>query len=142
VKTAWDYPTPADAYLDRPDDAESAIDEMPAARGLVVTAVEPNDAMRPNGRTCTEALGVTWVAGTAEATTPVSSGSRLVAFGSSFNVTAGDCVDARRSHATLERQAGASFHAVVDGVQTRFDTHGHDLITVPCVTPIPVARRR
>ena len=248
MKTAWDYTTLADAYLKRPDYADSAIDTMVAtagvaagdavadvgagvahltlmlaARGLAVTAVEPNDAMRGNGRRRTEALGVTWVEGVGEATTLPSHSYRLVTFGSSFNVTdrpkalaetarllvpggwfacmwnhrdledpiqkaieehiaaavpgysygtrredqtavidesglfgpvqtiegrvehpqsVKDCVDAWRSHATLERQAGESFHTVVDGIEALLGRIGKDPITVPYTTRIWVAQLR
>jgi ubiquinone/menaquinone biosynthesis C-methylase UbiE len=112
MKTEWDYTTLADAYLKRPDYADAAIDAMLAiagaekgdkfcdvgagvahltlmlaARGLEVTAVEPNDAMRANGIKRTEALPkVRWHEGTGEQTGQVAQGFDMVTFGSSFNV--------------------------------------------------------
>ena len=112
MKTEWDYTTLADAYLKRPDYADAAIDAllaiagaekgdkfcdvgagvahltlMLAARGLDVTAVEPNDAMRANGIKRTEALpNVCWHEGTGEHTGQVAQGFDMVTFGSSFNV--------------------------------------------------------
>jgi ubiquinone/menaquinone biosynthesis C-methylase UbiE len=113
VKTDWDYTDLADAYLLRPDYAQDAIDEliriaavpdgarvcdigagvahltlMLAERGFIVDAVEPNDAMRANGRRRTEAWpNVTWAEGTGEATGMPGGRYSLVTFGSSFNVT-------------------------------------------------------
>lgn len=113
TRTAWDYTHLADAYLKRPQYAESAINALLrlaevepgvavcdvgagtahltlllAARGLRVTAVEPNDAMRSNGIRRTAHLeNVTWHDGTGEATGCPDHGFRLVTFGSSFNVT-------------------------------------------------------
>jgi ubiquinone/menaquinone biosynthesis C-methylase UbiE len=112
MKTEWDYTTLADAYLKRPDYADAAIDAMLAitgaekgdkfcdvgagvahltlmlaARGLDVTAVEPNDAMRANGIKRTAALpNVSWHEGTGEQTGQVAKGFDMVTFGSSFNV--------------------------------------------------------
>ena len=115
MKTEWDYTTLADAYLKRPDYADAAIDAMLAiagakkgdkfcdvgagvahlslmlaARGLNVTAVEPNDAMRAIGIKRTEALpNVSWHEGTGEQTGQVAQGFDMVTFGSSFNVCDG-----------------------------------------------------
>jgi ubiquinone/menaquinone biosynthesis C-methylase UbiE len=112
MKTEWDYTTLADAYLERPDYADAAIDAMVAiagvkpgdrvcdvgagvahltlmlaARGLNVTAVEPNDAMRANGIKRTEKLAnVKWHEGTGEETGQPDRTYRMVTFGSSFNV--------------------------------------------------------
>ncbi len=112
MKTEWDYTTLADAYLKRPDYADAAIDAMLsiagaekgyrfcdvgagvahltlmlAVRGLDVTAVEPNDAMRANGVKRTEKLGnVRWHEGTGEHTGQASKAFDMVTFGSSFNV--------------------------------------------------------
>lgn len=113
MKTEWDYSALADAYLKRPDYAPSAIDGLIqltgisrndpvcdvgagvahltlelARRGLQVTAVEPNDAMRANGIKRTTAMhNVNWVEGTGEVTHQDSGRFKLVTFGSSFNVT-------------------------------------------------------
>ena len=112
MKTDWDYTDLADAYLQRPDYAESAIDSMLAIsgirkgsrvcdvgagvahltlmlaeRGLDVTAVEPNDAMRANGAKRTSSMpNVVWHEGTGEETGQSHAAFDLVTFGSSFNV--------------------------------------------------------
>ena len=112
MKTAWDYSNLADAYLKRPDYSQDAIDQlvlktglqpgakvcdvgagvahltlMLAAKGFEVAAVEPNDAMRENGKTRTKSLSnVTWHEGTGENTGQASETFDLVTFGSSFNV--------------------------------------------------------
>ncbi len=112
LKTEWDYTNLADAYLKRPDYAQDAVDKMLsiagvqkgdkvcdvgagvahltlmlAAKGLDVTAVEPNDAMRANGIKRTEKLpNVKWFEGVGEHTGQESSSFKLVTFGSSFNV--------------------------------------------------------
>ncbi len=112
MKTEWDYTNLADAYLKRPDYAQEAIDEMLsisgvragdkvcdvgagvahltlmlAAKGLDVTAVEPNDAMRANGIKRTESLSnVQWFEGVGEHTGQPDGQFKLVTFGSSFNV--------------------------------------------------------
>ena len=112
MKTEWDYTDLADAYLKRPNYADSAIDAMLsvagigrgdkvcdvgagaahltlmlAARGLIITAVEPNDAMRSNGIKRTSALqNIDWYEGTGEQTDQESYSFDLVTFGSSFNV--------------------------------------------------------
>lgn len=112
MKTEWDYTTLADAYLRRPDYADAAIDAMLAimgaqkgdkicdvgagvahltlmlaARGMDVTAVEPNDAMRVNGMKRTKELtNVRWQEGTGEQTGQPSQTFNVVTFGSSFNV--------------------------------------------------------
>lgn len=112
MKTEWDYTALADAYLKRPDYADAAIDAMLAiaglapgasacdvgagvahltlmlaARGIAVTAVEPNDAMRANGIYRTANLrNVHWVEGTGEDTHQAPQSFDLVSFGSSFNV--------------------------------------------------------
>lgn len=112
MKTEWDYTNLAEAYLKRPDYAESAIDEMLktagvqkgdrvcdvgagaahltrllAQKGFVVNAVEPNDAMRENGIKRTEEFAnVTWSEGVGEDTGMKTGVFSLVTFGSSFNV--------------------------------------------------------
>ena len=112
MKTEWDYTKLADAYLKRPDYAESVIDRMIetagmeqggtvcdigagaahftiklAERGLKVCAVEPNDAMRSNGiRRTTQFADVSWFEGVGEHTGMESNKFDLVTFGSSFNV--------------------------------------------------------
>lgn len=111
MKTEWDYTELADAYIDRPDYADDAINEMLAAmklksglvcdvgagvahltlklasRGFEVVAVEPNDAMRANGiKRTANYRNVTWHDGTGEQTMQRSQVFDLVTFGSSFNV--------------------------------------------------------
>ena len=112
MKTEWDYTNLADAYLSRPAYASSAIDQLfshcklqskakacdigagvghltieLAKRGLIVTAVEPNDAMRKNGIKQTQNLkNVSWFEGSAEDTKQTAHAFEIVTFGSSFNV--------------------------------------------------------
>lgn len=123
MKTEWDYTNLADAYLKRPDYAQEAIDKMLAVagvhagdavcdvgagvahltlmladKGLDITAVEPNDAMRANGIKRTEGYpNVKWFEGVGEHTGQPESKFKLVTFGSSFNVT-------NRQEALLEAQ--------------------------------------
>lgn len=112
MKTEWDYSALADAYLERPEYAQDALDALTGIaglqkgdrvcdigagvahltipfleRGFLVDAVEPNDAMRANGkkRTTTYA-GVQWFEGTGEATGCPDAAYDFVSFGSSFNV--------------------------------------------------------
>jgi len=113
MKTNWDYTDLAEAYLKRPQYSDDAIDGLMersgiaagaaacdvgagvahltlklAARGLKVTAVEPNDAMRALGQKRTADLpDVTWFEGTGEETGQATGAYDLVTFGSSFNVT-------------------------------------------------------
>lgn len=256
MKTEWDYTTLADAYLKRPDYANAAIDAMLsiagatkgqkfcdigagvahltlllAARGMDVTAVEPNDAMRANGIKRTALLpNVRWHEGTGEQTGLTSQAYDMVTFGSSFNVcdrqsalketarilkphgwfacmwnhrrlddpiqsqiesiikervagygygtrredqtetiessglfeqvvhidarvmhtqTITECVEAWRSHATLERQSGAAFPEVVAEIEAYLNHYdrecpvsGRGLIEIPYSTHIWVARLR
>ena len=112
MKTNWDYTSLADAYLKRPDYSDYAIDAMLsiagvkqgykvcdigagvahltlmlASKGLEITAVEPNDAMRANGIKRTAKLNnVNWFEGTGESNGQSSNTYELVTFGSSFNV--------------------------------------------------------
>lgn len=112
MKTEWDYTDLAEAYLKRPDYAQSAIDKMLetagvkkgddvcdvgagaahltlklAEYGLNVCAVEPNDAMRANGRKRTSQYeNVQWFEGIGEHTGMDDHKFKLVTFGSSFNV--------------------------------------------------------
>ncbi|MFT5429433.1 MAG: ubiquinone/menaquinone biosynthesis C-methylase UbiE [Myxococcota bacterium] len=249
MKTAWDYTSLADAYLKRPDYATEAIDElcalagvsagsdvadvgagvahltlMLADRGLNVTAVEPNDAMRANGITRTASFkNVRWFEGVGEATTLEDNSYDFVTFGSSFNVTDRqealketkriarprawfacmwnhrdlsdpiqtaiediikkhvdsydygsrredqtavinaselfgdvhklegvvhhsqtiiDCVEAWRSHATLQRQAGDAFPAVVKDIEAMLADLKTDAIQIPYTTRIWAAQLR
>lgn len=113
MKTEWDYTKLAEAYLKRPDYAESALEKMLsvanmggerhtvcdvgagaahltlflAKKGFDVHAVEPNDAMRKNGMMRTESYkNVKWFEGVGEHTGQQESAFDLVTFGSSFNV--------------------------------------------------------
>ncbi|MDZ4677719.1 MAG: methyltransferase domain-containing protein [Oligoflexia bacterium] len=113
MKTTWDYSDLANAYLMRPDYSDSAIDDMLkiagiqkgakvcdvgagvahltlklAVRGLDVTAVEPNDAMRANGiKRTADFPKVRWFEGTGEQSGQPANTYEMVTFGSSFNVT-------------------------------------------------------
>ncbi|MFJ2321799.1 MULTISPECIES: class I SAM-dependent methyltransferase [unclassified Pseudomonas] len=249
MKTEWDYTTLADAYLKRPDYADAAIDAMLsiagaeqgdkfcdvgagvahltlmlAARGLDVTAVEPNDAMRANGIKRTAALAnVKWHEGTGEVTGQAAQAFDMVTFGSSFNVcdrqqalketarilkprgwfacmwnhrnledpiqarieaiikervagygygtrredqtavidaselfgpvvhldarviheqSIAECLEAWRSHATLERQAGAKFHEVISAIDDYLQSLQTPSIEIPYSTNIWVAQLR
>lgn len=112
MKTEWDYTDLAEAYLKRPDYAQTAIDKMLeiagvkkgdvvcdvgagaahltlklAEYGLNVCAVEPNDAMRANGiRRTAEYGNVRWFEGVGEQTGMEDHKFDLVTFGSSFSV--------------------------------------------------------
>lgn len=112
MKTEWDYTQLADAYLERPDYAPDALKELfrvadikagnrvcdlgagvahltlPLANfGCIVDAVEPNDAMRMNGKKRTGSLpNVEWHEGTGEQSGRPAGTYDLVTFGSSFNV--------------------------------------------------------
>ncbi|MBU2097518.1 MAG: class I SAM-dependent methyltransferase [Gammaproteobacteria bacterium] len=111
MKTEWNYTELAEAYLKRPDYADSAIDQLfqlaglKAAntacdvgagvahltlhllkRGLKVTAVEPNDAMRERGIRRTSGQNVQWFEGVGEDTRQAPASFDIVTFGSSFNV--------------------------------------------------------
>jgi len=112
MKTEWDYTELAGAYLLRPDYSDAAVSGMLklcgipteadvcdigagvahltlmlAKRGLRVTAVEPNNAMRNNGELRTRELNnVKWYEGTGENTGQRDNAFDLVTFGSSFNV--------------------------------------------------------
>ncbi|ANI57363.1 class I SAM-dependent methyltransferase [Pseudomonas sp. DR 5-09] len=249
MKTEWDYTTLADAYLKRPDYADAAIDAMLsiagaeqgdkfcdvgagvahltlmlAARGLDVTAVEPNDAMRANGiKRTAELSNVKWHEGTGEATGQTTQAFDMVTFGSSFNVcdrqqalketarilkprgwfacmwnhrnledpiqarieaiikdrvpgygygtrredqtavidaselfgpvvhldarviheqSIEECLEAWRSHATLERQAGANFHEVISAIDDYLKSLKTPSIQIPYSTNIWVAQLR
>lgn len=130
MKTEWDYTELANAYLKRPDYADAAIDAMLAVagigtgarvcdigagvahltlmlakRGLDVTAVEPNDAMRENGSGRTALLNnVKWFEGTGENTLQPEQSFDLVTFGSSFNVC--DTASALRETARILKPGG------------------------------------
>ncbi|WP_027204156.1 class I SAM-dependent methyltransferase [Butyrivibrio fibrisolvens] len=112
MKTEWDYTNLAEAYLKRPDYADSAIDNMLKTAGVSkgakvcdigagaghltimlakrdydICAVEPNDAMRANGIKRTKQFSnVKWFEGVGEHTGMNDSEFDLVTFGSSFNV--------------------------------------------------------
>jgi ubiquinone/menaquinone biosynthesis C-methylase UbiE len=112
MKTEWDYTNLAEAYLKRPDYSLDAIQAMLETSGtgvgslacdvgagvahltlmlekagLLVTSIEPNDAMRSLGQNRTAELkGVKWIEGTGENTYQDSETFNIVTFGSSFNV--------------------------------------------------------
>lgn len=112
MKVEWDYTDLAEAYLKRPDYAQSAIDKMLevsgvrkgdaacdvgagaahltlklAEYGLDIYAVEPNDAMRKNGiKRTSQYKNVQWFEGVGEHTGMECNKFALVTFGSSFNV--------------------------------------------------------
>ena len=247
--TNWDYTSLAAAYVKRADYSADAIDRMlqltgvkngdavcdvgaGAAhltlpllrRGLRVTAVEPNDAMREQGRGRTAGMAdVVWCDGTGEATGQPDDAYALVTFGSSFNVTdrpralseavrilrprgwfaclwnhrdlddplqariedairavvpgyaygtrredqtpiidasglfhrvhaiegpvvhvqaVDDCLEAWRSHATLQRQAGDRFGRVIETIAAVLRETGAAAVPVPYVTRIWVAQAK
>ena len=112
MKTTIDYTPFAEAYQKRPDYADTAIAQLMeltktqsgatvcdvgagdghltrllAARGLLVHAVEPNDAMRENGMRATSTYpNVRWHEGTGESTGLPSHRFHLVTFGGSFTL--------------------------------------------------------
>lgn len=53
-----------------------------------------------------------------------------------------ECVEAWRSHATLERQAGAAFHDVVAAIESYLQSLGTSSIQIPYSTNIWVAQLR
>ncbi|MFN0105802.1 MAG: class I SAM-dependent methyltransferase [Bryobacteraceae bacterium] len=249
MKTEWDYTKLAQAYISRPSYADAAIDglltmtgirrddfvcdigagvahltRMLAARGLRVTAIEPNDAMRERGIKRTEDFAqVRWFQGTGERTGQGAGSFDLVTFGSSFNVcdrpaaltetarilkprgwfacmwnhrqlddpiqtqieaiirdlvpsygygtrredqtgvidasglfcpvvhldsrvtheqSIAECVEAWRSHATLERQAGVAFHSVIEAIEKYLTSLDVPAIKIPYATNIWIARLR
>lgn len=112
MKTEWDYTNLAQAYLKRPDYSLEAIKQMLQKtnvikgdlacdvgagvahlslmlikEGLIVTSVEPNDAMRNLGQERTAKFeNITWFEGTGENTEQAEKTFDIVTFGSSFNV--------------------------------------------------------
>jgi ubiquinone/menaquinone biosynthesis C-methylase UbiE len=110
-KVDWDYTKLAATYTQRPPYAALAVDRIVEAsgqsrpkvadigagnahltvellaRGCVVDAVEPNDAMRSIGIERTEGGEVTWHVGVGEDTGLPARSYDLVTFGSSFAVT-------------------------------------------------------
>jgi ubiquinone/menaquinone biosynthesis C-methylase UbiE len=112
MKTEWDYSDLAEAYVSRPNYSEGAIDALMAItnsrdgdtvcdigagvghlslmlekRGVVVTAVEPNNSMRSIGKERTSLrTRIQWFEGTGEYSGQPSKAFDLVTFGSSFNV--------------------------------------------------------
>jgi ubiquinone/menaquinone biosynthesis C-methylase UbiE len=53
-----------------------------------------------------------------------------------------ECIEAWRSHATLQRQAGAAFHDVVAAIETYLQSIGKTCIQIPYSTNIWVAQLR
>ena len=51
-----------------------------------------------------------------------------------------ECVEAWRSHATLERQAGESFHEIIEDIESYLVSLGTESIQIPYSTNIWVAR--
>lgn len=249
MKTSWDYSKLANAYLKRPDYSEDVITSllhkanqipnnkvcdigagvahltiMLASKGLDVTAVEPNDAMRNNGISRTRQYpNITWYEGTGESTGQASNAFDLVTFGSSFNVcdrakalqessrilkdngwffclwnhrdlsdplqasieeiikryidgygygtrredqteiilksnlfhdvsfvegsvthsqTIDECIEAWRSHATLSRQAGDKFDAIIKAISDMLKDTGLNDISIPYTTRAWIAQKK
>lgn len=112
MKTEWDYSELAESYQSRPDYSEYAVNALLSVaktkqgdlvcdigagvghltlmlkkHNLVVTAVEPNEAMRSIGiQRTANCNGVRWFDGTGESSGQNSESFDLVTFGSSFNV--------------------------------------------------------
>ena len=112
MKTNWNYTKLARAYVQRPSYSNCAIDKMvklsglkdgaPVCdigagvahltlmlldRGLDVTAIEPNSAMRKFGiKRTTGYQNISWLEGTGEKTNLNDNSFQMVTFGSSFNV--------------------------------------------------------
>lgn len=112
MKTDWDYTELANAYLKRPKYSKKAVDKvidmasvqkndracdigagtghltsMLAEYGCVVTAIEPNEAMRNIGAVQTSVFSnIIWIEAKAEETKQNNNVFKLVTFGSSFNV--------------------------------------------------------
>lgn len=126
----WDYTSLAQAYGGRPRYSEAVIAELLEIaaleqgdhvcdvgagtghlavhlleHGLVVDAVEPNDAMRAIGRERFDDAPIEWHEAAAESTGRPNDRYRLVTFGSSFNVVARDA--ALREAARMLRRPGA-----------------------------------
>jgi ubiquinone/menaquinone biosynthesis C-methylase UbiE len=53
-----------------------------------------------------------------------------------------DCLEAWRSHATLERQAGGRFNDVIESIRGVLEAHGSDPIAVPYTTRVWLAQAR
>src|SRR6185312_13151268 len=190
----WDYSSLAESYHGRPPYADAVIDDLMAiagvapgdrvcdigagtghlsvhlvAHGLVVDAVEPNDAMRGVGRERLADAPVEWFEARGEDTGRPEGAYPLVTFGSSFNVVeharalaevarildrpgwvammwnhreldADEWVEAWNSHATLARQAGDQMEQIVDEIAARV-AHAQDggRLTVPYTTRCWVA---
>lgn len=54
--------------------------------------------------------------------------------------TIAECVEAWRSHATLERQAGETFHQIIDQIESYLVSLGTESIQIPYSTNIWVAQ--
>lgn len=242
MKTNWDYTNLADAYLKRPEYAANVIDSIVAMaqldpgssricdigagvghlsleflqRGIAVTAIEPNDAMRSHLLSRVSQFKHAKVAeAVAEDTRQQAASFDLVSFGSSFNVTdrqaalreaarilkpkgwffclwnhrdledkvqsqiesiikvvlptydygtrredqtsvitesglftsvqrlegrvkheqsVSDCIEAWRSHATLERQAGTRFKEIIHKIELYLRSLGIEELQIPYIT--------
>jgi ubiquinone/menaquinone biosynthesis C-methylase UbiE len=111
--SSWDYSKHAEFYRHRPNYAPKAIDmlieytgakktdgfmvadigagtgnltKMLLERGLNVTPVEPNEAMREIGIEATKSYDLKWTAGTGTETGLEANKYNWITFGSSFNV--------------------------------------------------------
>ena len=112
MKTEWDYTELAKAYIKRPKYSSHSINSMLsiascsnsslicdvgagvghltlelAKKSNLITAIEPNDAMRKIGIERTKNIkNVNWIEATGENTAQADSQFNMVTFGSSFNV--------------------------------------------------------
>jgi len=107
----WDYTDRAEHYDKRADYSKEAVEtllqeigavpgkpvadigagtgkltKLLAMNGLIVRAIEPNDAMTAMGMKNTEGMSVTWTKGVGEKTELPNSSVHAAFFGSSFNV--------------------------------------------------------